>query len=37
MIVIMGFFYRFKAGNAISETGKSKTFSKNTLSAKIGF
>ena len=31
-----GFFYRFKAGNSISEIGKSKTFSKDTLSAKIG-
>ena len=31
-----GFFYRFRAGNAISETGKSKTFSENTISAKIG-
>ena len=31
-----GFFYRFRAGNAISEIGKSKTFSENTISAKIG-
>ena len=30
-----GFFYRFRAGNAISEIGKSKTFSENTISAKI--
>ena len=31
-----GFFYRFRAGNAISEIGKSKTFSENTIAAKIG-
>ena len=31
-----GFFYRFRAGNTISEIGKSKTFSENTISAKIG-
>ena len=31
-----GFFYRFKAGDAISEIGKSKTFPKNTEKAKIG-
>ena len=31
-----GFFYRFKAGGSISEIGKSKTFSKKTVSAKIG-
>ena len=31
-----GFFYRFKAGDSISEIGKSKTFSKKTVSAKIG-
>jgi len=31
-----GFFYRFRAGSSISEIGKSKTFSKNTVSAKIG-
>tara|TARA_B100000287_G_scaffold304342_2_gene287511 strand:- start:3374 stop:4990 length:1617 start_codon:yes stop_codon:yes gene_type:complete len=31
-----GFYYRFRAGNAISEIGKSKTFSKNILNAKIG-
>ena len=31
-----GFFYRFRAGNAISEIGKSKTFSENTTAAKIG-
>jgi len=31
-----GFFYRFKAGSSISEIGKSKTFSKKTVSAKIG-
>ena len=31
-----GFFYRFRAGSSISEIGKSKTFSKNTESVKIG-
>ena len=31
-----GFFYRFKAGSSFSEIGKSKTFSKKTVSAKIG-
>jgi alkaline phosphatase D len=31
-----GFFYRFKAGSSISEIGRSKTFSKKTVSAKIG-
>ena len=31
-----GFFYRFRAGSSISEIGKSKTFSKNIVSAKIG-
>ena len=31
-----GFFYRFRAGSSISEIGKSKTFSKNTVSTKIG-
>ncbi len=31
-----GFFYRFRAGNAISDTGQSKTFSENTITAKIG-
>ena len=31
-----GFFYRFRAGNATSEIGKSRTFSENTISAKIG-
>jgi alkaline phosphatase D len=31
-----GFFYRFRAGDTISEIGKSKTFSKNTEQAKIG-
>lgn len=31
-----GFFYRFRAGDAISEIGKSKTFSKNTAKIKIG-
>jgi alkaline phosphatase D len=31
-----GFFYRFKAGDSISEIGKSKTFSKKMVSAKIG-
>ena len=30
-----GFFYRFRAGNSVSETGRSKTFSKNIKSAKI--
>jgi alkaline phosphatase D len=30
-----GFFYRFRAGNSVSETGRSKTFSKNIRSAKI--
>ena len=30
------FFYRFRAGNAISEIGKSKTFSESTATAKIG-
>jgi len=30
------FFYRFRAGNAISEIGKSKTFSENASAAKIG-
>ena len=30
------FFYRFRAGNTISEIGKSKTFSENTSTAKIG-
>ncbi|MDC0180283.1 alkaline phosphatase D family protein [Pseudomonadota bacterium] len=32
----MGFFYRFRAGNVISDTGQSKTFSENTTTAKIG-
>jgi len=31
-----GFFYRFKAGSSVSEIGKSKTFSENTMAAKIG-
>ena len=31
-----GFFYRFRAGNEISEIGKSRTFSENTIAAKIG-
>ena len=31
-----GFFYRFKAGNVFSEVGKSKTFSADTESVKIG-
>ena len=31
-----GFFYRFKAGNVFSEIGKSKTFSADTKSVKIG-
>ena len=31
-----GFFYRFKAGNVVSEVGKSRTFSSDTQSLKIG-
>lgn len=31
-----GFFYRFRAGDVISEIGKSKTFSKSILKVKIG-
>ena len=31
-----GFFYRFRVGDVASEIGKSKTFSSNTLKAKIG-
>ena len=31
-----GFFYRFKAGNVFSEVGKSRTFSAETQSVKIG-
>ena len=30
------FFYRFRAGNTISDIGKSKTFSENTSGVKIG-
>ena len=30
------FYFRFKAGNAVSETGKTKTLSNNLLNAKIG-